>query len=95
MDGRVEEALTSDPRDTLAEAGPGAALHRRGALAVIHALIRCHLEARPVVWWAAPPFFCTRTLTSCNQGCVIIIDLGIAGSNPPVSYFLLCHQDKF
>lgn len=67
MDGRVEETLTCDPGDTLAEAGSGAALHRRGALAVIHALIRRHLEARPVVWWAAPPFFCTRTLTSCNQ----------------------------
>lgn len=48
--------LYKDSRHTLEEAGSGAALPGRGTLFVIRALIRNHLAAGPVVWWAAPQF---------------------------------------
>lgn len=86
--GTVGRALTKDSRDTLAEAGSGTALPRRGTLSVIRALIRNHLAAGPVVWWAAPQFVCTRTLTSLNQMQLRVM-LGIAGSNISVSHFWL------
>lgn len=92
--GTVGRALTKDSRDTLAEAGSGTALPRRGTLSVIRTLIRNHLVAGPVIWWAAPKFVCTRTLILLNQTQLRVV-LGIEGSNISVSHFLLATRMSF